>query len=151
MAFIQSGVQDPDVIKEGTHRFAPDMHAKKAKRTEVIMRNAKIEETGRCPFDVHTTLVEGQCCFCVTFGRGRRNRMSDILGYKGYSLPVQTFFKLTGAIFESLESFGFCRVRCERVAGGRGSSPWHQEYWTEHHDMTIQVTTYDTVGDVGGC
>ena len=61
MVFIQSDVQDPHVIKD---RFAADMQ--KSQRTQVIMRNAKIEETGRCPFDVHTTLVEGQCCFCVT-------------------------------------------------------------------------------------
>jgi hypothetical protein len=40
------------------------------------------------------------------------------------SLAMRTFLKLTGAIFESLESFGFRRVRRERVTGGRGSTPW---------------------------
>jgi len=55
---------------------------RKSQRTEMIMRYTKIEETGRCPFDVHTTLVECQGCFCVTFGRGGRNRMSDIEGIR---------------------------------------------------------------------
>ena len=36
------------------------------------MRDAKIEETGRCPFDVHTPLAECQCCSCITFGNRRR-------------------------------------------------------------------------------
>ena len=55
MVLVQSDVQNPNVTKEGTHRFAADMQ--KSQLTEVIMRNTKIEETGRCPFDVHTALV----------------------------------------------------------------------------------------------
>jgi hypothetical protein len=38
----------------------------KSQRTEMVMGNTKIEETGRCPLDVHTALVECQCSFCIT-------------------------------------------------------------------------------------
>jgi len=55
------------------------------------MRNTKIEETGRCPFDVHTALVECQCSFCITLSKGDGpNQMSgdwtEILS-RGADLP----------------------------------------------------------------
>ena len=60
------------------------MIMRKSQRTEVIVRNAKIEETGRYPFDVHTPLVEFQCCFCITFGNRRRTEPNvRVLGIRG--------------------------------------------------------------------
>jgi len=80
---------------------------RKSQRAEVIVRNAKIEETGRCPFDVHTPLVECQCCFCITFGNRRRTEPNvRVWGHKGYSFAVQTF-KLMGRVWRASVSAGF--------------------------------------------
>ena len=144
MVSIQSDAQDPHVIKEGTPRFAAD--TQKSQRTEVIVRNTKIEETGRCPFDVHTTLVKGQCCFCVTLVESDATER-QIFGGQGITPCSANLLQAYGC---HPREFGELRF----LQGPLRTSGWRKRKQSlvsrnimKFSDTTIQVTTYDTVGD----
>lgn len=137
MVFIQSDVQHPNVTKEGTHKYAAGVQ--KSQRTEVILRNTKIEETGRCPFDVHTALIEYQCSFRITLDGDGRNRMSGVGPMENFSRGAD----LPQAYGCHLREFGELRF----LQGPSRTSDWRKrKHSLAHQNIGRKVrsgTRYD--------